>query len=87
MMEEDESKPPDDNLFSNISSTILSSSKAITNISAWGQESNSSDNERRAFVTRDRLIGVVHVVVVQAIHLKAMDNGINRTVAVDYESF
>ena len=77
MMEEDETKPSDDNNFSNISSTILSSSKAIANMSAWGQESYSSDNERRAFVTRDRLIGVIHVVIVQALHLKAMDNGIN----------
>ena len=76
MMEEDESKPAEEHLFSNLSSSLLSSSKAITNMSAWGLD---SDNERRErnFVTKDRVIGVVHVVVVQAIHLKAMDNGLN----------
>ena len=64
----------EENVFSN-----LSIPKAITNMTAWAQDPNSSDNERkdRNSVTRDRLIGVVHVVVVQAVHLKAMDNGVS----------
>ena len=78
-MEEDETKPTDDHVLSNISSSLLSSSKAITKMSAWGQESAFSDNERRDqnFVTKDRIIGIVHVVIVQAIQLKAMDKGAN----------
>ena len=79
-MEEDDTKPTDESVFSNISTSLISTSKTITNISSWGQESTFSDNERkggRNFVSKDRLIGVVHVLIVQAIHLKAMDKGAN----------
>ena len=62
-------KPGEDTLLSSLSSSILSSSKVITNMATY------SDPERRdrGLVTKDRLLGVVHVVVVQAIHLKASD--------------
>ena len=78
-MEEDEVKPKEEKVFSNISHTIINSSKAFSGKPGWVVEmsnTNSERSEKNNFL-KERIIGVVHVVVVQAVNLKAMDKGIS----------